>query len=131
MGAPIKLTKAVHLIIVASISKGLPWCHAAAMADIDERTLHDWRVKGEESVDETNIYFRLYRDIKRAKAERVQERLDLIDSAAKGGNWTAAAWELERTDSDNFSLKQKIQHSGAPGEPFEIKITVDDDKDNE
>lgn len=120
MGAQTKLTADVHLVIVEAIEKGLPWCHAAAMAEVDVGTLKDWREKGAKEND--GIYHLLYLDIKRARAERIQSRLALIDAAADDGNWTAAAWELERSDPDNFSLKQKHEITGGPGEPLEVKI---------
>ena len=120
MGARTKLTFDVHRIIIDAVGRGLPWCHAAALADVHIDTLIEWRKKGEEA--KTGIYAELSEGIKRAKAERIQSRLALIDKAADGGNWTAAAWELERSDPDNFSLKQKIEHSGTPGEPIQVEI---------
>jgi len=122
-GAPCKLTPEVHKIIVKAVRNGLPWVHAAALAGIDERTLINWRNEGEKEID--GIYFQLIRDIKKAHADWVQERLDHIRSAGDAGNWTADAWQLERRDQDNFSIKTKHEITGEKGRPVEIKVILD------
>lgn len=123
-GAPCKLTKEVHEIIVQAVRKGLPWCHAAALAGIDRGTLIEWRNKGDK--EKSGKFYQLSHDIEKAHAEWVQERLDKIREAGENGNWTADAWQLERRDQENFSLKTKHEITGEKGGPVEVKITFDD-----
>lgn len=124
IGAPCKLTPEVHQVIVQAVRKGLPWCHAAAIANIGERTLLNWRTEGEKETD--GIYFQLMRDVKKAQAQWVEDRLSRIDAAADSGNWVASAWQLERRDPDHFSLRNKHEIVSEKGGPLEIKVTFDD-----
>jgi hypothetical protein len=121
-GAPTKLTPDVHKIIVEAVRKGLPWVHAGNLAGVCEKTVINWREQG--AIDTEGVYFQFLQDLKRAKAEWVKEQLEIIHEAATTGSWQAAAWGLERRDPDHFALKNKHEISGAPGEPLEVKVTI-------
>lgn len=128
-GAPPKLTEERYALIIRCRQKGLPWVHCASIAGICEKSLQTWRKIGKDDIErgKDSVYSRFLLDLKKAFAEWIQSQMDIVEKAGKKGQWTAAMTLLERRDPDNFSLKQKqeIQHLRTPGEPLEIKVTID------
>jgi hypothetical protein len=132
VGAPTKFTPEVRKIIIEARRKGMPWEHAGALAGICENTLTKWRELGESDKPENADYCRFLQDLKMARAEWVQDQLDIIGKAASGGAWQASAWKLERVEADTFSLKNRHEVTGGAGEPIELVIShVFDKPDND
>jgi hypothetical protein len=67
----------------------------------------------------------------RARAAAEARMVNVVQRAALGGNWTAAAWFLERTAPERFGRRDKLGLEGpTSGSPVQVQhehvITVDD-----
>lgn len=66
---------------------------------------------------------RFFEITKRIKAENTMELVGSIKRAGKEPkNWTANAWLLERTNPNEFGLKQRVEHTGANGGPITHRL---------
>jgi hypothetical protein len=120
-GAKTKLTKEIIDIAKQYISVGTPVIHVCNALTITEPTWYGWFNKGEDIYNnetltdeerEKDLYFKFFKVVKKAKADLIARNLQIIEKAAETGNWTAAAWKLERLDYENFGKKEKLEHSG-------------------
>ena len=66
---------------------------AAQYAGVSESTFYSWRQRGVAGDPE---YLELLESLKRAEAESAAHCLAVIKKSAQEGNWTSAAWLLER-----------------------------------
>jgi hypothetical protein len=82
-GRPSKLSPEITQLLSESIADGLTDAQAAALADISEDTLSDWRKNPE-----------FLRAIQKSDALRTLDRLALIRSGKNG--WPGMAWFMER-----------------------------------
>ena len=99
--------RAIGLVIEKT---GVKIYRAARLAGVPSSTVEDW-LKEPEIAE----FFEAKRD------KWIKGRLKVIDDAADDGTWQAAAWRLERTDSEDFGLpKQTQDHTGT------IEITIRD-----
>jgi hypothetical protein len=90
-----KLTPETSDLIVTALRNGNYIEHAVQAAGIGTSTFWVWMNRGEE--EKTGRY-REFRDaVKRAQADAVMARVEVIRSAGLSGSWQAAAWWLERT----------------------------------
>ncbi len=115
-GRPTKYTKATVARLVEAVEKGSTYELAAYYAGIGERTLYDWLER----------YPQLVQDIKAAEARAAARWLDVIERSANEGNWTAAAWKLERRYPHMYGrtvqeTKNTHEHSGPHGQPIQIQ----------
>ena len=117
-GRPTKYTEENLKIILDSIAMGMTQKDAAILAGIGEDTLSRWKTTKEGFADKLH----------QKEMECKQRNIALIQKAAKGGTWQAAAWWLERKYSDEFSLKHQVEHSGKDGEP--LRFIIEDAKSN-
>lgn len=85
-GRPTKYQPETVAKITNAIAVGATLTHACSYAGIDLDTLSNWRKKYSEFSDA----------IKEAEGKAVVGWLAKIEKAANDGNWTAAAWKLER-----------------------------------
>ena len=113
-----------------------PWLHAgyfvedaARMAGINKSTLYRWLDKGREDREQEidSLYADFCNAMERARAEAEGMFINSIQTAAKRGQWQAAAWWLERS-FDKWSKPSKLQISGDEEEPVNIKIKYSGDK---
>jgi transposase len=102
MPRPTKLTPERQKVILAGIAAGLPRKHAAERAGITERTLRLWLRKAQ-SKRATAAVISFSSALNKAEADAVARNVAIIQTAAKGGKWTAAAWWLERRYPEEFS----------------------------
>ena len=96
-----KYSKDIIIEICNYIKSGLSQKDSSELAGIDESTFYAWMKK--------NPSFKS--QIKKAELKNKQRALILIQKAGEV-SWQASAWYLERKYQDEFSLKQKIEHSG-------------------
>ena len=124
---PTALTSKVHTAICAAVRKGLPLKHAAASAHVGITSVKDWLAAGREHPGTRQAA--LVADIEAAKAELIEECMEVIGSAVTPGefgvtDWKARAWILERRFHHDFSQRQEqhITVSSEEGSPqFNIK----------
>jgi hypothetical protein len=93
-----KRTPEVEKSVLVGISHGYPLKTAAALAGIDESTLHRWC--------KSDPDFR--QALERALAQPVAESVDAVRAAA-AEDWKAASWFLERRCSSEFAAPAKHQ----------------------
>lgn len=115
-GRPTKLTPDTIKGLTLVFSNGASVKDACAFVGIDVSTYHKWMARGEKA--QSGEFFDFFHAIKRAQAEMRLDALARIRVASKGGNWQAAAWLLERSDPDNWALRQKIMIEG--GVPIDL-----------
>ena len=121
LGSCPKLTENMIECIAASIRSGSYIETSAALAGINKDTFYRW-LKLAESDEATDLHRKLSDAVKKAMAEAEVRDLDVIDAAAQGGIWQAAAWRLERKHPDRWGRQARVevQHSGVEGKPIEI-----------
>ena len=134
-GPPTKLTPAIYEAIIRAVSGGVPLTQAAALADIDQRTVYQWLERGAGTFNgrpATPLYVQFVHDIQKAKAQDEARRVLRINQAGQGGaiisektttypdgrvvrevkhaepQWTADAWHLERSRSETWARKERV-----------------------
>ncbi|CAB4128446.1 hypothetical protein UFOVP100_33 [uncultured Caudovirales phage] len=101
IGRPTKFTPEVKEKLLIAIRKGAPYELACNYARIDVSTMYNWKEKAE--IDKLPDYIQFFQDLKEAEGHTALIWLDIIDKAMKEGQWTAAAWKLERRHYKHFS----------------------------
>lgn len=117
-GRRIKLDDEIQGLLVAGVRKGLPKTHYCALAGIHTETFNNW-MRG--AVDERarveqggrkhkkgQRFIEFSAAIKRARAEWVEDQMDIIKGEANDGQWTAAAWLLERRLPGEFGRRVDV-----------------------
>lgn len=103
-GRPEKLTPDVRAAFVSALQRGCYIETAAALAGVCKDTYYEWlkrgasprRKKDGEPYAEDLKYVEFSDAVKKALARAEIGDLESIMGAAKGGDWHAAAWRLER-----------------------------------
>jgi len=93
MGRKTKISETVVSKICTAIKLGCTVQLAAGYAGIHVRTLYYWIQRGQE--DKSGQYRDFFTRYKEAEAIGAVNNLACINSAAKGGDWRAAAWILQ------------------------------------
>ena len=106
MGRRTKISESVVSKICTAIKLGCTVQLAAGYAGIHVRTIYFWLQRGQE--DKTGQFKDFYTRYKEAESIGAVNNLACINSAAKGGDWRAAAWLLERRHPESWSLKKDI-----------------------
>jgi hypothetical protein len=101
---------------------------AVALAGISKDSFYRW-LRQAESDDANEMTVKLSDAVKKALAESEKRDLDVIDKAAQEGEWTAAAWRLERKFPNKWGRQSKVQleHTGMDGGPIEIQSMTDEE----
>ena len=86
--------------VIKAIESGLPIGLAVIRAGIVPSTFHQWRQRHQD----------FDQQVEAAQLIAIDSRLGVIENAAKMGDWRAAAWLLERANSEFFS-KNRIEHT--------------------
>lgn len=81
--------------IYEAIELGLPYKLAAQYGGITESCFHQWKARAAEEA-EPGPYTEFLRGIEAAEGRCAVRCMVSIQTAAKKGNWQAAAWTLER-----------------------------------
>ena len=95
---------------------------ACALTGVSKDTFYRW-IRIAKSENATQATQELSDAVERAMAEAETRFLNVIDAAAEGGIWQAAAWRLERMFPSKWGRQGKLQveHSGPEGRPMEIE----------
>lgn len=116
-----KLTEKMIERIAEAIRRGCYVETAVALAGLSKQSFYRW-LKQAESDEATELAQKLSDAVKKAMAEAETRDLAVIDKAAQSGEWTAAAWRLERKHPERWGRQSRVQveHSGVEGRPIEI-----------
>lgn len=118
---PRKLEKSdIQRTIVAAIRGGATMAQAASIAGVGRPTFNKYAKLAEEGEEP---WASIFLEFAKAVDEGIMRKLAVIDRAAESGNWTAAAWWLERNFPDLYALRNRTELTGKGGEP--IKITLE------
>jgi transposase len=118
MGRPTKLTEDAQERIISALKAGNYMDTAAQYAGVDESTLHRWIARGKE--EDSGLYYEFRKAVEKARAEAEARNVHLIQTAAQGGTWQAAAWFLERSHPGKWGRREKVEHSGPDGGPITL-----------
>lgn len=123
MARPTKLTAEVKDRIMQAVQAGNYLETAAQYAGIDSSTLRRWVQKGE-APSAPEPYRSFCTALKSARAAAEVRSVALIQQAATGGTWQAAAWYLERSYPDRWG-RTRVEVTGGPdGETSPIRVEV-------
>lgn len=95
---------------ITAIKMGFSNEKACGYAGVSEPTLYAWLNKGEEDEKLGNtktIYFKFFKEYKKAKSDFVMRHMVRITEASDNGNWQASAWLLERRCPQDFAITNK------------------------
>ena len=144
-GRPTKFTPEIREKILQAIKASSPLETAAQFAGIVYDTLNNWRKRAEG--ERRGEYFEFFEEIKKAKAESDVRHVANIVKVAQGGaliserttqkkdgsietiktyarpEWTASAWILERSNPAKWAKPERIELTGAEGQPVKTEVT--------
>ena len=119
-----KFGDAVTDRIIEALRLGATYELAAEYAGISRSTLYNWMEKGKE---QTRGQYRTFLDsIKAAEARGAIANLAMIETAAKAGDWKAAAWRLERRHGytrDGYQAQQQEKEVKLPSSMLDLLRT--------
>lgn len=109
---------------------------ACTYTGVGESSVYRWlergraenaRIESGEKTDPNETpYWELWEAIEKARSEATLRNLTLIQTAAQGGSWQAAAWYLERTTPKLYARRNYNEITGANGGAVEVSLSVDD-----
>lgn len=117
-----KLTDQTIGAIAEAIRLGAYVETAVALAGVSKDSFYRW-LKESTDEDSSSQTRKLSDAVKKAMAEAEMRDLAVIDRAAQSGEWTAAAWRLERKHPERWGRQARVQleQSGADGKPIQIE----------
>lgn len=123
-GRRTKLTPEIIREISEHVRNGSFYKDAAILSGITTKTFHEWRNKGEadEKEGKTTLHSDFLHSLRQAEAIAKAEAIRYIQ---RSDDWKARAWYLERKYSDEYSLKQKIEHSSDEEKPLRVTLSWD------
>lgn len=135
MGRRTKLTDELQERLLQAIRAGNFQDTAARFAGLAPSTFYNWmkagrlaqekEATGEELTPEEYRLVEFLEAIEKARAEAEVRNLHLIQQAASGGTWQAAAWYLERSHPGKWARREKVEHSGPDGGPITLQGLAD------
>jgi hypothetical protein len=121
--------------LIEALNAGNYLEHACDYAGIGKSTVYRWLDRGQneaERIDAGNepnpdehTYLELWDAIKKARASAMVRNVAIIQQAARGGTWQAAAWWLERTAPQQYGRRLSAEVTGAEGGAINVSVTVD------
>ena len=130
MGLPTSLTPEVQSIILACIKKGAYVETAVVYAGINKDTYYEWMKRAEK--EQPGQLHRDFSDaVEKAKAEAELLDITIVDKAARGGQWQASAWRLERKFPQKWGRRTEVdigQKAESTLSEWLQKVLTGDDK---
>lgn len=123
MARPTKLTQEVQDRIMQAVQAGNYLDTAANFAGIDGSTMRRWVQKGE-APNAPEPYRSFCTALKSARAAAEVRSVALIQQAATGGTWQAAAWYLERSYPERWGRTRVEVTGGQDGDSSPIRVEV-------
>jgi transposase len=135
MARPHKLDEDKIARVVEALRAGNYMETAAAYAGISKSILYKWLADGREvrqkvakggiASDLESKQLELLDSVEKARAEAEVRNVHLIQQAAQGGTWQAAAWFLERSHPGKWGRREKVEMSGPDGGPITLTGLAD------
>lgn len=123
MARPTKLTQEVQDRIMSAVQAGNYLDTAANFAGIDGSTMRRWVQKGD-APSAKEPYRSFCTALKSARAAAEVRSVALIQQAATGGTWQAAAWYLERSYPERWGRTRVEVTGGTSGDSSPIRVEV-------
>lgn len=105
--------------LLAYLELGMPVSQACARVRLPRRTVQDWLAKGRAQIEDDpeadTIYTRLVMDVERARAEFMAQHVEVVNRAAREGEWRASTFMLTKRFPESFGDATKVEHSGMVG----------------
>lgn len=120
VGRKTKLTPEVQAKIVQALGVGTTREHACQFAGIGHTAFHAWLQKAEAG---KSPYAEFAEAIKNAEGQAVVGWMAQIETAARTGNWQAAAWKLERRYPKDYG-RQLVNQDGETAQLPDIHVHV-------
>ena len=95
MGRKTKLTDERQQLIVAALKAGNYIDTACDYAGISHQSFYNWMEQGEAA--QRGKFFEFFEAVQKARSEAEMRNVNVVQKAAQGGTWQAAAWHLERS----------------------------------
>ena len=124
MGPKSKISPELIALIVEHLKEGNYDVVAAQAAGITRQTFYRWIRQGKE--EKEGIFFDFYQAVEEAKAAGETELLHTIRKAS-GRSWTAAAWILERSRPQRWSLHKAKENAAAYWKKEILQLLKDGD----
>jgi transposase len=114
---------------------------AAGACGISEATYYNWLDRGKVEAERLKLsenskpkaeekpFLEFLEAVEKARREATARNVAVIQKAAIGGTWQAAAWWLERTRQNTFGRKERVEHTGAEGGDMKISVEMGDLED--
>jgi len=112
-----KLDRELTERICTAIAAGNTLKTSAALAGVNPGTVSTWLTMGKRD-DSPEIYREFSEEVQKARAVAEARAVQHITRAAGEGQWTAAAWFLERTNPNEWGKKDRVEVSGPDGAPL-------------
>ncbi len=128
MAPTLKLDEELQATICRHIAEGHAVREACRLCGIGKSTLYRWleTARADEEAGRQTVFTEFAEAVATAEAELEGSALEKIRAAAENPkNWTASAWLLERRFPERWSLRNRLQVTGADGEPVQIKIVYE------
>lgn len=114
MPRPTKLNKDVIVRIGQAIKLGMTYEHAAQYIGVAYETFNRWMKEGANAESNT-LKCQFYQVVKESEGTAVAACMAKIQKAATDGQWTAAAWILERRYPATYGRRVVQQEISGPG----------------
>lgn len=106
-GRPTLMTVENTRRICEALAMGSSYELACNYAGVHYPTYRAWMRKADDrreaGADDLDPFIKFQNDVKKAIGDRTLGWLKIIQEAAENGQWTAAAWKLERCEREHFS----------------------------
>lgn len=110
-------------IIIEALKAAVPQVVAAKAAGLAYSTVREWVRAGEQNKSPELAQFA--EDYSKALATAEGALVYRIRQAAEDGQWTAAAWLLERRWNKRWGRRDQMQLAAANDRPIEFRLTLD------
>lgn len=105
-----KLSPLIASSLCGFVEQGVPFKDCAILCGIGERTLHQWRAKGQADIEAgkpTTRYAQFKQRLDVSESTCVQRSCLVVMASAKE-DWRAAAWLLERRRPEQFGRNDRF-----------------------
>ena len=138
MGKPGLLNPELQEKIVELIKLGNYAEDAAGAVGINRNTFFLWMARGRAESERLKLipdaepneletpYVNFMSAVEKARDEATARNVAVIQRAATNGDWKAAAWYLERTRQKTYGRAERVEMTGADGEPMKMVVDVGD-----
>jgi hypothetical protein len=114
------------------LKRGVPQVAACGVAGIPVSTLHSWKKrareaiedipKGKEPAPDEAPFIDFLDRVEGARAEAEVRYSQMVFNAAQGGNVQAAMWWLDRAHPERWAQRQRVEVTGEDGEDLTIVL---------